>query len=331
MHPQERVLAQIRTDDDAWQLAGRCRLPFAQLCKMLRSLEADGLVAGSSSRLRLTAAGARRAPHLLELSPRRWAALQARFTRLTDGRPAATADYDQGHITVASTIERVRTFARFGDLWEGVRVALLGDDDLLSVALALTGMPERVTVFEIDQRLVEFIGELADRHRLPIEISTHDLARPLPREQRGCYDTFLCDPPEADAGLRMFLNRGLMALRPGPGSSGYVAMGLIEADYDKWRWLQRWLSSQQLALTAIEPDHSLYENWPTQAEEALAYGVDVFATAATRPWYRTALWRVETLASFEPPRAVAVTGDPIADENYFAQASRARSAKAERR
>ncbi|MEO0250808.1 MAG: bis-aminopropyl spermidine synthase family protein, partial [candidate division WOR-3 bacterium] len=47
-----------------------------------------------------------------------------------------------------------------GDL-DGKSIALIGDDDLLSIALALAGLPSNITVLDIDERLGEFIKKVS--------------------------------------------------------------------------------------------------------------------------------------------------------------------------
>lgn len=317
MKPEDRVLSLLTLTDDPWEVAGRSRLPFARLAELFRDLEAQGLIRTSPGRVRLTTAGRRRAVPLPDLSGPRLAALRAAFSRLARGRPPATDRYDQGHLTQDSVLARVREMARFGDLYPGVRVAVLGDDDLASLALALTGLPALVTVFEIDERLTAFLAEAAARRDLPVEVHAADLRRPLPGRHLGAYDVFVCDPSETEAGIRMFVGRGLSCLREGAGAAGYFGLTLIEADLAKWRSLQRWVTAFPVAVTAVVPEHGFYENWPTQGEEALAWGARAFERPARRPWYRSALYRLETLEGFRPPRLGRIAGDPIVDDQYF--------------
>lgn len=324
LHPEERLLALLAETADPWELAGRARVPFPVLVGMLRDLEERGLVEAAPGRLTLTAEGRERAPRLVRFDGRALAALARRYRKLAAERPAATDAFDQGHLTLDSLMDRVAELAAWGDLFEGVRIAVMGDDDLFSIALGLSGAPAKVTVFEIDERLTAFIGELAERHRLPVEVYTHDLRKPLPRSHRGRYDVFVCDPSETRAGLRMFVGRGLSALAPGAGRAGYFGVTLVESDYEKWRELQAWLAAQPVVISQIRPEQGFYENWPTQLEEARAFGHVAFERKAKAPWYRSALWRLETLDGFVPRNPRPLPGDPIADEHYFAIASKER-------
>jgi predicted methyltransferase len=327
MTPEQRVLSLLTRVGDPWEVAGRCRLPFPRLVGLLRDWERQGLVELAPGRVRLTELGRDRATCrpdpddcLRELTPI--------FHRLAADRPPADARFGQGHLTADSVLARVRTMLVHGDLWPGVRVAVMGDDDLASLALALTHLPSRVAVFEIDRRVTEFIAEQAARLGLGgLEVHAADLRRPLPAEHLGGYDLFLTDPSETDAGLRMFLGRGLSALRPGPGAVGYFGLTLIEADLAKWRRLQRWLLIRPVVVTAVHPDHGVYEDWPTQVEEARAFGLPCFSAAAERPWYRSSLFRVETLDGFQPPRPGVQRGELFSDEQCFTAAQEAQQGR----
>ncbi len=320
MTPEQRVLSILARVSDPWEVAGRCRLPFPRLAQLLRDWERQGLVELAPGQIRLTGLGRERALSLPDPDDC-LSALATTFRQLAAGRPAAAARFGQGHLTVDAVLARVRAMLVHGDLWPGVRVVVLGDDDLASLALALTHLPSQVTVFEIDQRVTEFIAEQAARCGLGgLEVHAADLRRPLPAGHLGGYDLFLTDPSETDAGLRMFLGRGLSALRPGPGAAGYFGLTLIEADLAKWRRLQRWLLTQSVAITAVYPDHGSYENWPTLVEEARAFGLACFSVAAKRPWYRSSLYRLETLDDFHPPRPGVQRGELFWDEQCFAAA-----------
>jgi hypothetical protein len=111
---------------------------------------------------------------------------------------------------------------REGDLG-GRRVLFLGDDDLTSVAAALLGGADAITALDIDGRLLAVIKEISDEEGLDIECVLHDLRDPLPEGLRGAFDTFFTDPPYTLPGLRLFLSRGLEAIRPRKTAGIYLA------------------------------------------------------------------------------------------------------------
>ena len=99
------------------------------------------------------------------------------------------------------------------------RVLLLGDDDLLTLALLAHG--HSVTVLEIDNAIVDFLRGVAPPHT-PCEVLVHDLREPLRAPHLGGFDAFFADPPSGPGGLRLFLARGIAALKA--DGQGFVSV-----------------------------------------------------------------------------------------------------------
>ena len=228
------------------------------------------------------------------------------FLALHRERPEAVHEYDQGFITPDSTLARCAYALAKGDI-EGKRVLILGDDDLVSLALGLMARPQRLVVVEIDERLVRFIARHAEHLDIPVEIHSLDLSRPLPESFHRAFDTFLCDPPESFTAFRAFVGRGLTALH-GAGCAGYFGFTHREATLRKWHQVESYLMEQGAVLTDIVPNFHTYENWD-YAPETRAWRLAPVPTPPAEPWYRSALFRLETLgpASGEPSEVFDAT------------------------
>lgn len=137
-------------------------------------------------------------------------------------RPQVATRLDQAHATPETALRRVCYMLERGDLG-GRKVIFLGDDDLTSVAAGLLGKAERLTVVDIDEKLLKVIEKISIREELDIECVYHDLRDPLPERLRGGFDTFFTDPPYTVPGLELFLSRGLEALRRRKTAPVYVA------------------------------------------------------------------------------------------------------------
>lgn len=93
------------------------------------------------------------------------------------------------------------------------RVLCVGDDDLVSLPLAMLG--HQVDVVDIDgEILIAFLQRQARRARLPLLASTQDLAQPVPRRAIGHYDLVYTDPISTRDGFALFLSRAVSCLRP---------------------------------------------------------------------------------------------------------------------
>lgn len=232
-------------------------------------------------------------------------ALRKLETLLTD-RPAPDLEYDQGAITPADALLRAAFLEERGDL-RGRDVLLVGDFDLMSLALALTGQPRRVVVLEIDRRVVDFVNAAAAREGLRAEAHPFDVRQPIPAAFQAAFDVFLCDPVETLAGISLYLSRGVSALR-GEGAAAYVGLTTLEASRRKWYDIQGVLHDMGLAVTDVRRRFSDYPDHDDAPDPDSGYAWPVLQTLGTEGtghrWYRSAFLRAEAVRTPTP----AITG-----------------------
>lgn len=305
----ERALAAILTTDDVWEAVRLSRAPMRFLCAFWNRLIAEGLLVAKDGRLCLTAAGSEFVA-ALGVAPIREAICDAcegrgidfrkllgevaeRFIAICRNRPEAIQDFDQGYVTEATTLARIAFVWQRGDL-EGKEIIVLGDDDLMSVAAALTGAPKRVLALDIDERLTSFINEVARQEGLSnLQGVRHDLREPLPAEWLGAFDTFLCDPTESFVGFKAFMERGLLCLK-GVGSAGYFGLTHVESSLDKWVRIQQFLLEKGAVITDLRDDFNGYVNWGYM-ETMRSWAWLPTKVLPQRVWYCSALYRIELL------------------------------------
>ena len=144
--------------------------------------------------------------------------------------PPVRVELDQTHCTPQTKTRRVLAMHDAGAL-AGRRVLVVGDDDLISLAVAEfarrhgTG-PAALTVLELDPALVGFLRERLAGAPFPVQVVEHDLAEPLPIGLLGGFDTVQTDPPYTVAGAELFLTRAASALRPGAGADVFLSLGV---------------------------------------------------------------------------------------------------------
>ncbi len=237
-----------------------------------------------------------------------------RYQRLIQGRPQAIEQFDQGYIDPIGVLRRVAFIHERGDL---ARAALfiVGDDDLLSLAAALTGLPQRIVVVDIDQRIVDFINQAAQDHGLPVKALVYDVQQAFPADLRGHFDVFITDPVETVPGLELFLSRGVSTLK-GIGCAGYFGLTTLEASRKKWLTIQRMIHRMGFVITDIRRQFNVYpdegetnffryqEKLPIVQELSLQVDYD---------WYKSALYRIEAVEDPQP----LVEGERIIDEQVY--------------
>ncbi len=216
------------------------------------------------------------------------------FFRIAENRPKALHEFDQGYVTPETTLARVAYMDMRGDV-RGKDLLILGDDDLVSIALGLTGFANRIVVLEIDKRLTDFISRVSSEYGLDIEITQFDLRKPLPKEYLGAFDTFETDPVEATLGFKMFVARGIAALR-GAGCAGYFGLTRIESSLEKWAKHQQIILQLGAVITDIIPKFSWYVNWDYYANTVGWQKMPEEARVAPKKeWYNSAWYRIEVL------------------------------------
>ena len=163
--------------------------------------------------------------------PSELSALRADLDRDAAGAPAARMELDQTHCTVETKIHRVLRLAEAGAL-DGRRVLLLGDDDLIAIAIArfaaLTGTAaglRRLAVVDTDPAVLDWIGGRTAGTGVMVELVEHDLRQPLPAGLTGSFDVVCTDPPYTVPGAELFLSRAVAALDRRPGQHVFFSFG----------------------------------------------------------------------------------------------------------
>ncbi|WP_297417204.1 N(4)-bis(aminopropyl)spermidine synthase [Thermococcus sp.] len=305
----ENVLSAILASDDIWRIVDLSEEPLPLVVRVITVLHEMGYVAFDGSNVVLTESGKRLVEKYgigarrdytcshcggktVELSA--FGDLLGQFREIVKDRPQPKHDFDQAYVTPETTVARIALMHTRGDL-ENREVFVLGDDDLTSVALMLSGLPKRIAVLDIDERLVKFIERTADEIGYDnIEMFTFDLREPLPDYALHKFDTFITDPPETVEAIRAFVGRGIATLK-GPGCAGYFGITRRESSLDKWREMQRVLLNEfGVVITDIIRNFNEYVNWGYE-EETRAWRLLPVKVKPSYNWYRSYMFRVQTL------------------------------------
>ena len=160
--------------------------------------------------------------------PETVARLRRGLAAVAELAPEPLVELDQCHCTPRTKLRRVLAM-HAADAINRRRILLLGDDDLMSVALLRFARQFGVTIDElvvvdVDDRLLEFIDAELDPAPFPVRCVQRDLREPLPAALAGRFDTVVTDPPYTSDGARLFLARATESLAGG-GSSIFFSFG----------------------------------------------------------------------------------------------------------
>lgn len=211
------------------------------------------------------------------VDPARWGELLARMEDVHGHNPTVDTTLDQSHGTPETALRRALAMYQEGAL-EGKDVLVLGDDDLVSVALGLLSLPPapsppstggmgakaaRLVVLDIDPRFLAHIAAAARKYGFLLDTVQHDLREPLPESLRAAFDTVETDPPYTLPGLGLFLSRALQALRPAGGRD--VFLSYAPRDPGGQRALLATCVELGLAPYSVTPDFNRYAGSGTLA------------------------------------------------------------------
>ncbi|MFX1285729.1 MAG: adenosylmethionine decarboxylase [Promethearchaeota archaeon] len=171
-------------------------------------------------------------------------------------RPPPEYKYDQSRSIPETVLKRALLMLRNGDV-EGKRIAILGDDDGVSLALGFLRCAKEILVIDIDSRILEFIDSFAYENDLTNVLKTQlwDIRTTFPKKWQH-FNTFETDPPYTVAGFKLFIDQALRLLNPTEGGRGYVSFG-TKSPHDTWT-CQQYLLEAGFSIEEFFQDFNRY-------------------------------------------------------------------------
>ena len=229
-----------------------------------------------------------------------------------------------------SMVRRLAIMNGQNDL-RGSKLAVFGDDNRLSIAAALTGLPSSIVVFEGDPILVEHLrgeGANAGLSEPYITFVEYDVRQTLPAKYEGRFDTVVTDSVGSLVGIGTTLNRMTQAMA-GPGSAGYFGSAHMEVSHRTLHSTLSLLAAMQHVVTMMVPNVATYSGWSERDDVSkMAWGVLGIQSILHYPsesFYKSRLVRFESVRTPEPltkapipaEKSVFTEGTDLAQEHSF--------------
>lgn len=176
-----------------------------------------------------------------------------RFKSYYDTKPKNIPEFDQGSMGCKDVLKRLVFIYDKGDLCN-TRILILGDDDVLSIAIAMTGLPQEIVVLDIDERLVYYIQDVSSKEHLNIETKVYNIGNKMPLSKK--MDVFISDPVESLFGIKLFLSRGISLLAN--GGRFYFGLTHIDSSLSKWQKIEQMLVNGGCVITDVVRDFASY-------------------------------------------------------------------------
>ena len=306
----EEIISAVKTTDNFWQVVSISQKPIPVVAEAIKILKDVGFINFEDGKIKTTEKIDKDFKYILPFPSNlicsscegrgvniKNTGIYEKFYEIQKTRPKPIQKYDQGNITPESTVARIALMLKRGDV-SNKRIIVLGDDDLVGIALGLTGLPADVLVLDIDDRLIEFTNNVAKENNLNVRAEVFDLRKPLPEELKGKFDVFVTDPPEAKKAFKIFLQKGIWTLKD-KGSAGYIGMTLIDSSLMKWRELQKIIIDSGATITDIIRSFNKYETWDYH-ENTVAWKIAPVKSPQDNIWYSSCMVRIEMV---KPPKA----------------------------
>jgi predicted methyltransferase len=282
---------------DIWQLSRRsgCLL---DVIKSVESLHKRGLVNIGSTAISLK--NKNKLPRYILKKEKGLKDIMRQYLKYRKSVDFDNDNYDQLELLPKAASNKLSMMMKKNDLLNR-DILCIGDDDLFSVAMSLTGLPKSITVFDIDEKIINFIKKASPRLPVSIKAVNINLLKPLPKKYRDSFDVFVAEPPDTVKGTLLFVSRGIDALRQG----GVFYLGMTDVTLSKKQWLkiEKTVTQAGILFTDIIPD---FEEYITINDELTWKGFNKLPKwinkPAKNPWFVSTLFRGEIAGKKKPIR-----------------------------
>jgi len=286
-----------------WKIIDYQDASLPEFFEKLKEMEKKGIVKISDGMVKLTKEGKKLAKNLVfreykcklcnGTGYKIIGEIKKKYENIAKHRPKPIEKYDQGYVGINAILRKLAFMMERGDVYGKIFVA--GDDDLFSIALALTGLPKQVVAVDIDERLIDFINGIAKKYKLNVEAYVQDFQYEM-KDFNGKFDVFVTDPVETLPGIRLFLSRAVASLK-GKGCAGYFGLTTLEASRKKWYEIQKMIHDMGFVITDIRRQFQVYPDDGSnffQFQEKLPI-VKKLKIKSDYDWYKSALYRIEAI------------------------------------
>lgn len=197
-------------------------------------------------------------------------------------------DLDQCFATAETVLRRLELLLSLGAL-DSRQLLLLGDDDLLSLAISRTGRGAGISVVDYDQKILASIRRCAGNG---IQLVHADLRASLPDDLIGKFDTVFTDPPYTLRGQLLFAHRALLAAKKQGNAGIFLCASRVYLPESRIGEIVSFLARGGFSLEQRFPDFNEYPAPPDVKKDMIMMGVahhpkvfrsDLFYFKRTKP------------------------------------------------
>ena len=181
--------------------------------------------------------------------------IEKEIKKIIGNRPLPTLLFDQRPVTYKTTVNRVKYMLGSNDVYSK-KIVFLGDDDLTSIALALTKVDCEIEVLDIDKRLIEYINEISKKYDLNIKTRVYNALDDTPKNLLHKFDVVATDPTPEKIPFTLFMNN---AINLAKGKDSIIYTSIYSSAMDETLDLQKVITDMNLYITDMIPGFTKYK------------------------------------------------------------------------
>lgn len=169
-------------------------------------------------------------------------------------KPKPTLLFDQRPVTLKTSLKRVAYLLSNNDVYRN-NIVFLGDDDLTGICLAMANSDCNITVLDADERLIDFVNDIASEYHLNLKAKVLNVMDDVPDDLKGKFDVLMTDPTPEKIPFTVFMNTAIDLLK----SDGILYTSIYSSAMDKNMDLQRVITDMNLYITEMIPNFTHYQ------------------------------------------------------------------------
>ena len=181
--------------------------------------------------------------------------VRKKMEEIWNNKPLPTFFFDQRPITLSTTIKRINHLLTNNDVYKK-NIVFLGDDDLDGLALALTRVDCNITVLDIDERLINYINEVAKLEKLNINAYVYNALDKVPNNLKHTFDVLFTDPTPEEIPFTIFMNDAVNLVKK---DTGVIYTSIYSSAMKKTYKLQEVITNMHLYIDEVLPRFTEYQ------------------------------------------------------------------------
>lgn len=177
------------------------------------------------------------------------------YNILKSYRGEPNQELDQYYITEKTTFKRALLVNP--DDYNGKRVILLGDMDLVALCIGIISKPKDLAVLDIDKRVPEIVFKMKfDQKIRSIRYINHDIRIRMINVLKNQYDYIFIEPSMTKEGLELGLSRAIQCAKKDDAARIFFSFDIEE---EKREIIQKMIDKMKIDIVDILPNFNSYD------------------------------------------------------------------------